>query len=110
MASFESSDPQKSNGKSDSNVRLISLSSEVNFDWSLFDLFLKQHVSQWPNGLFCMITDFEKLDLDESTSGDRGKQVIKTRDASKRKTGRRDLEIVCIYGRLYFRATLHFIL
>ena len=50
MASFESSDPQKSNGKSDSNVRLISLSSEVNFDWSLFDLFLKQHVSQWTNG------------------------------------------------------------
>ena len=38
MASFESSDPQKSNGKSDSNVRLISLSSEVNFDWSLFVL------------------------------------------------------------------------
>ena len=68
MASFESSDPQKSNGKSDSNVRLISLSSEVNFDWSLFDLFLKQHVSQWPNGTLCMTTDLEKLDLEESTS------------------------------------------
>ncbi len=35
MASIESFDPKKSNEKSDSNVRLISLSSEVNFDWSL---------------------------------------------------------------------------
>ena len=68
MASIESSDPQKSNGKSDSNVRLISLSSEVNFDWSLFDLFLKQHVSQWAYGTLCLTTDFDKLDLEESTS------------------------------------------
>ncbi len=63
MASFESSDPQKSNRKSDFNVRLISLSSEVNFDWILFDLFLKQHVSQWPNGAYCLPTDLEKVDL-----------------------------------------------
>ncbi len=41
MASFESSDPQKSSGKSESSVRNILLSSEVEFDWSLFDLFLK---------------------------------------------------------------------
>jgi hypothetical protein len=67
MASIESSDPQKSNGKSESFVRLIPLSSEVEFDWSLFDLYLRQHVAQWPNGLLCMTTDFEKLDLAEST-------------------------------------------
>ena len=36
MASIESSDPQKSNGKSESSVRLIPLSYEVEFDWSLF--------------------------------------------------------------------------
>ncbi len=68
MESFESSDPQKSSGKSESTVRLVLLSSEVELDWSLFDLFLRQHVSQWPNGLFCMTTDFEKLDLAKSTS------------------------------------------
>ncbi len=31
--------------------------------------------------------------------------LFKTRDASKWKTGRRDLEIVFMYGRLYFRCT-----
>ncbi len=68
MASIESSDPQKSSGKLEFSVRLILLSSEVEFDWSLFNLYLRQHVSQWPNGLFCMTTDFDKLDLAESTS------------------------------------------
>ena len=68
MASIESSDPQKSSGKSESSVRLISLSSDLGFDWSLFDLYLKQHVSQWPNGTLCLTTDLDKVDRDESTS------------------------------------------
>jgi hypothetical protein len=68
MASIESSDPQKSSGKSEFSVRLISLSSEVGFDWSLFDLYLKQHVSQWPYGMFCLATDLDQLDLEQETS------------------------------------------
>ncbi len=83
MASIESSDPQKSNGKSDSNVRLISLSSEVNFDWSLFDLFLKQHVSLWPYGTLCLTTDLDKLDLEQSTSDkDKATREKKLRSAN----------------------------
>ncbi len=68
MASIESYDPQKASGKSGSSVRLISLSSEVGFDWSLFDLYLKQHVSLWPYGTLCLTTDLNKLDLEESTA------------------------------------------
>ena len=69
MASFESSDPQtRSGGKPESSVRLISLTSGPEFDWTMFDLFLKLHVSQWLNGNYCLVTDFEKLDIEEQTS------------------------------------------
>ncbi len=52
----------------DSSVRLFPLSAEVDFDWSIIDLFFKQNVSQWPNGVLCLTTDLDKLDLDEGTS------------------------------------------
>ena len=68
MASIESSDPPKSGAKSESSVRLISLTSGPEFDWTMFDLFLKLHVSQWPNGNYCLVTDFEKLDAEQQTS------------------------------------------
>ena len=85
MASIESSDPQKSNGKSESSVRLIPLSSELGFDWSLFDLYLKQHVSQWPNGTLCLTTDLDKVDLDESTSDeDKATREKKLRSANSK--------------------------
>ncbi len=63
MASFESSDPQRSGAKPESSVWRIPLSSELDVDWSMFDLLLKQNVFQWPNGVLCLTTDFDKLDL-----------------------------------------------
>ena len=56
MASFERSDPQtRSGGKPESSVRLISLASGPEFDWTMFDLFLKLHVSsQWLNGNYAI--------------------------------------------------------
>jgi len=68
MASIESYDPSRSGGKPESSVRLIPPTSGVEFDWTMFDMFLQLHVSQWPNGVFCLVTDLEKLDIDNETS------------------------------------------
>ena len=60
----------------------------MNVDWSLFDLFLKQHVSQWPNGTLCMTTDLEKVDLEESTSEeDKASREKKLRSANTKVMG-----------------------
>ncbi len=47
MVAREGSDPQRSGGKPESSsvVRLILLSLEVNFDWNLFDLYLRQQLT-----------------------------------------------------------------
>ena len=52
MALIDGLDPQRSGGKPESSVRLISLTSGAEFDWTMFDLYLQLHVSQWPNGVY----------------------------------------------------------
>ena len=61
MAAFESSEPSKSGGRPDTG-KLIPLSSGPEFDWSMFDLYFKQYISQWPNAVVCLEYDIEKID------------------------------------------------
>ncbi len=71
MASIDCLDPQtRSGGKSKSSMRLIALNFCAEFDQTLFDLILKLHIFQWPNGNYGLVMDLKKLDSDEQTSDD----------------------------------------
>ena len=56
MAAFESSESSKAGGRPDTG-KLIPLSSGPEFDWSMFDLYFKQYISQWPNAVVCLEYD-----------------------------------------------------